>query len=309
MAPRHLRSPTARPVATTAAAVLLLSVAPTRSETLPEQDVDNDWFRAWPPAGVTFSFPSTLNRGDAPLGDLDTLELQAVYIHSLKFRERFDWLLGVQGYRLQAGVPSDAPVPNTLQSAAAVLGFDARFAESWRVRLEAMPGAYSDFHDLSGDDFNVPLSLDVSYSIGPSLLVGAQLSVNPLRESPVLGAAGVRWRFSENWLLSLWFPRPRIEYQLDQGITLFGGITFSGGSFIVAEDFGSRRGRPDLDGETVDFREIRAGGGLRYAVDDRFGVELGGGWTLDRRYHFHERDLLLNGDGAPYVQLSLGLLF
>src|SRR5213083_1750220 len=26
-----------------------------------ESNADNDWFRAWPPAGVTYSFPSTIH--------------------------------------------------------------------------------------------------------------------------------------------------------------------------------------------------------------------------------------------------------
>ena len=93
------------------------------------------------------------------------------------------------------------------------------------------------------------------------------------------------------------------------GVTFFAGATFSGGTYVVADDFGSRRGRSDLDAQPVDFQEVRVGGGLRYTFNDRLGIELGGGWTVDRRYHFRERHLLLNGDGAPYVQLSFGLMF
>jgi len=133
--------------------------------------------------------------------------------------------------------------------------------------------------------------------------------VNAQRDSPLLGGAGVRWKFADDWLLSLWFPRPRIEFKATDNVTVFAGATFTGGSYVVADDFGSRRGRPDLDGEAVDFQEVRVGAGLRYVIKQKLGVELGGGWTVDRRYQFHERDLLLNGDGTPYVQLSFGLMF
>ena len=272
-------------------------------------DVDNDWFRAWPPAGVTYSFPSTIHQGNTRLGDIDTLEFRATFIQSVKLTKNFEWLVGADWYRQQASVPSGSPIPNTLQSAAAVLGFDWRFRERWRTRLEVQPGVYSDFRDISGDDINAPFSVEVSYSISPKLLVGGQLSVNARRDSQLLGGAGVRWKFADDWLLSLWFPRPRIEFKATDSVTLFAGATFTGGTYVVADDFGRRHGRADLDSQPVDFQEVRIGGGLRYVIKDKLGVELGGGWTVDRRYHFHERELLLNGDGAPYVQFSLGLMF
>jgi hypothetical protein len=270
--------------------------------------VDNDWFRAWPPAGVTYSLPSTIHQGSRRLGDIDTLEGRATFIQPLRLDAEFNWLVGADWYRLQAG-GSSGPVPDVLQSAAAVFGFDWRFRERWRLRLEAMPGIYSDFHDITGADVNAPFSLEVSYVLTPNLLVGGQASVNARRESPLIGAFGVRWKFAEDWLLSLWFPRPRIEFRATDRITAFAGATFSGGTFVVADDFGRDSGRDDLGGEAVDFQEVRVGGGLRYTVAQKIGVEVGGGWTMDRRYHFHDRDLLLNGDGAPYVQLSLGLMF
>jgi hypothetical protein len=36
-------------------------------------EVDNDWFRAWPPASVTYSFPSTIRQSSNRLGDINTL--------------------------------------------------------------------------------------------------------------------------------------------------------------------------------------------------------------------------------------------
>lgn len=299
-----------RPLITSTLAVgAFLSVGGSLHATQFDSSVDDDWFRAWPPTGVIYSFPSTIHQGNTRLGDIDTLEFHATYIQSVKLNDSFKWLVGADWHRFQASVPAGTPVPNTLQSAAAVLGFDWHFHEKWRARLEVLPGIYSDFHDISGDDINAPFSVEVSYSISPTLLIGGQLSVHARRDSPLLGAAGVRWKFADDWLLSLWFPRPRIEFKATDHVTLFAGATFTGGTYVVADDFGSRRGRSDLDREAVDFQEVRVGGGLRYAIKQKLAVELGGGWMVDRRYHFHERDLLLNGDGAPYVQLSFGLMF
>ena len=272
-------------------------------------NVEDEWFRAWPPVSVNYTFPSSVRGGGTRFGDLDTLEFRATYIESVKQSDSFNWLLGADWQRIQAGVPVGAPLPNTLQSAAAVAGFDWFFREHWRARLEVLPGVYSDFGDIGGKDFNAPFNVEVSYAFSPNLLVGGQLNVNARRDSPVVGAVGVRWKFAEDWLLSLWFPRPRIEYFATKNTTLFAGANFAGGTFVVADDFGTRRGRPNLDGQAVDFQEIRVGGGVRYTFQQRFAVELSGGWTVDRRYDFHDRDLQFKSAAAPYVQIGFGLKF
>jgi hypothetical protein len=258
---------------------------------------------------VTYSFPSAIRHGGTSLGNLDTLELRGVFIQALKLTDEFKCLVGADWYRSQASVPAGAPIPNTLQSVAAVVGFDWRFHPRWRARLEVLPGVYSDFRDISGDDFNAPVVVDLAYAIRPNLLVGAQLSASARRDFPLLGAVGVRWKFADDWLLSLWFPRPRLEYSPTDRLTFFAGATFAGGTFVVAEDFGVRHGRPALDGQPVDFQEVRAGAGLCYTFKGKFGIELGGGWTLDRRYDFPARNLEFKGDAAPYLQLSAGLTF
>lgn len=271
--------------------------------------VDDEWFRAWPPASVSHTFPSVLRSGGARLGNVDTLEFHATYIASLKQNEHFNWLVGADWQRLETSVPAGVPLPGTLQSAAAVLGFDWRFRERWRARLEVTPGVFSDFRDLGSDDFNAPFNVGISYALNPRLLIGGQLSVNARRKSPVLGAVGVRWKFADAWLLSLWLPRPRLEYFATEKVTLFAGAQFVGGTFVVADEFGRRHGRASLDGQPVDFQEIRVGGGVRYAVGRKLALELSGGWTTDRRYNFHGRRLEFKSDSAPYVQLGFGMQF
>ncbi len=273
-------------------------------------NVEDEWFRAWPPVSATYSLPSPVRQGGgAQLGDLDTLELHATHIEAVEQTERFNWLLGLEWRRIQAGVPPGVALPATLQSAAAVVGFDWFPADRWRARLEVLPGVYSDFRDVGGDDFNAPFNLEVSCSVGPNLLLGGQLNVNGRRESPLLGAVGVRWKFSEDWLLSLWFPRPRVEYFVGKRITLFGGASFVSGTFQVADDFGRTRGQPSLDGQPVTFQEIRAGVGVRYAIGHKFAVEFSGGATVDRRYEFEQQNIEFKTSPAPYAQVGFGLRF
>jgi hypothetical protein len=265
--------------------------------------------RGGPPAEVTYSFKSIARLDGAALGDLDTLTLHASWVESFAQSDRFRWLAGADWRRVQASVPAGAPVPDTLQSAAVVLGFDWEINDRWRARLEAIPGVYSDFEDFSGDDFNAPFGVEVSYAINPNLVVGVQFSVDARREMPFVGIPGVRWRLNDRWLLSLWIPRPQIEYRATDELTLFAGASLTGGSYVVADDFGTRSGRPQLNGAAVDFREVRVGGGLRWRVGKWLFAEAAGGWTVERRYDFHEEDTEIKAGGAPYVQASFGATF
>lgn len=265
-----------------------------------------DRFGNAPPAAFSYAWPSTIRLGDDALGDIDSAEFVASYVDAFGGGASWDWLAGANWRRHQFDLPDASPLPDTLQGAAAVVGAHWRINDRWRARLEVQPGIYSDFRDVSGSDFNAPVLVEAAYRFHDRLEVGVQLNVDAFRESPVFGSVGVSWRIDDRWLFSLWIPRPQIEFALDEQWTVFAGASFAGGSFRVAEDFGQGVGRPELGDTVVDFQEVRAGVGVRFTVLDKLALELAGGWMIDRRFHFHERDLLVNGDGAPYVQLSLG---
>lgn len=262
-----------------------------------------------PPSSFTYGFSAPISLGNAGLGDIDSAEFQSVWVAPVVRRERFDILGGFSYRRFQFDTPAGAPLPNTLQSVAGVVGIQSRFGDNWRARLEALPGIYSDFSDVSGEDITSPFVLEVAYEINPTLEIGGQVMVNPFRKSTVIGAAGVTWLINDYLKLEFWIPRPQIEYQMNENLTLFAGGSLSGGSFRLGEDFGDSAGRPNLNGELVDYQEIRGGLGARFNLGRSITAELAGGWIFDRRFEFHEQDLTANGEGAPYVQFSLGARF
>ncbi|MBG86199.1 MAG: hypothetical protein CMO80_04785 [Verrucomicrobiales bacterium] len=262
-----------------------------------------------PPSSFTYGFSAPISLGNANLGDIDSAEFGGVYVAQIPVRDRYDFLGGVSLRRFQFGTPAGSPLPNTLQSVAGVVGAQGRFGDSWRARIEALPGIYSDFSDISGEDITSPVVLEGAYLVHDDLEIGAQLMLNPFRSSKVIGTLGVTWLIDDYWKLEFWLPRPQIEYSISEDLTLFAGGSLGGGSFRVAEDFGDSVGRPNLNSELVDFREIRAGAGARFNVGGSITAELAAGWIFDRRFEFHRRDLTANGDGAPYVQFSLGARF
>jgi len=201
---------------------------------------------------------------------------------------------------------SNADVPTSLTALALKVGYTRTLSPRWSLRAEVDPGLYSDFDDLTSDDFNAPFGLRALYAQSRELQWGLAVFVDVRSHRPVIGGIGARWQFAPQWTLLAFLPAPRVEYALAPNLTLFAGARAQGGSFRVAEDFGRRRARPTLDNQIVDFREITLGVGGRWQVQPRLAVSLGVGWMLDRRFEYEKRDLLLNGDGAPIFSLSVG---
>lgn len=274
--------------------------------------------------GLEFShsLDAPISRGDRELGDLNTMVSGFRYLRTLALDgeaapagplgetpgpgSAWSLRLGMDWQRFDFSLPDGAPMPDMLQSLALKVGVNWQFAEKWAALLEADPGLYSDFEDIGWSDVNVPVGMRFTYSPNRSLTWVFGLRYDAYNELPVLPGLGVRWRMDDHWTLSLMMPRPRLEYAWTDRLMLFAGGEFKGGGYRVAEDFGRRRGEPQLDDEQVTYREIRVGGGLRYRLARLLRLTVEGGWAVDRRFVFDDADLQFNGDGAPYIQIGLG---
>lgn len=200
---------------------------------------------------------------------------------------------------------SRADAPESLTALALKVGYARQLAPQWSLRAEIDPGLYSDFEDVSGDDFNAPFGLRLLYAQSRELQWGFALFVDPRGSNPVIGGVGARWVFAPDWTLLFFLPEPRVEYALSPTVSLYAGAGLRGGTFRVAEDFGRKRGRAALDNQDVDFRELNAGVGVRWTIDQNLTLDLGVGRLLDRRFEYEKRNLLLNGDGAVQFNLSV----
>ncbi|HEY1107816.1 MAG TPA: DUF6268 family outer membrane beta-barrel protein, partial [Opitutaceae bacterium] len=185
------------------------------------------------------------------------------------------------------------------------LGYNRKLSPQWSLRAELQPGLYSDFEDISGDDFNAPFGLRAVYARSREFQWLFGINVDLRANNPVMGGFGFRWQFAKDWTLMFMVPEPRIEYAVSPELKLFAGASLRGGTFRVAEDFGRRRGRAALDNQDVDFREISVGAGLRWQIQPGLALSTSVGWMLDRRFEYEKRDLLINGDGAPTAMLSI----
>ena len=219
-------------------------------------------------------------------------------------RVGFDW------QRFFFALPDRAPLPNTLQSLSAVVGFDMQLFESWLVRIEAQPGFYSGSGDFSARDFNVPVIIGGSYVASADLQWIAGVSVDVNRSIPVFPAVGMRWKFADQWVLNAVLPRPRLQYAWSKELTLYAGADVRAATFRVSRDFGDTHGDSRLNRAVVDLTEIRAGVGASWKVSSWLQADLETGVVAYRDFDFHRADHNYQSKGAAaYGQLVIGAKF
>ena len=253
----------------------------------------------------SYSAPADISRGTANLGEMDAVEVGLRYTALIRVSDTYAYNVGIDYERWGFSMAPGLAVPNTLQGVSLVLGNRWKFADKWTLALSARPGLYSDFEDISGDDFSVPVTVLVSYDLNPQWQFLFGVNFQSGRDIPVLPAIGAVWKPTEQWTVSITLPRPNVTYAFDDKLAIFAGGELAGGAYTVGDKFGTRLGDPTLDGELLTYREIRAGAGVRYDVSKKLRLELEGGWVIDRRFIYHDRDLQFNGDGAPYVRIGL----
>ncbi|HEY1109566.1 MAG TPA: DUF6268 family outer membrane beta-barrel protein [Opitutaceae bacterium] len=255
-------------------------------------------------ADISYSGASDIAEGSRALGEIKHSAFQLESTRAFELGQDSAFLAGVTWRRFDFS-GSIADVPDTLQAIALQLGYKRKLSPRWSLSAEIQPGLYSDFEDISGDDFNAPFGVRAIYARSREFQWLFGLNVDFRSHNPVMGGFGFRWQFAKDWTLLFLVPQPRIEYAVSPELTLFAGASLRGGTFRVAEDFGRRRGRATLDNQDVDFREISVGAGLRWQLQPGLTLSTSVGWMLDRRFEYEKRDLLINGKGAPTALLSI----
>ncbi len=248
---------------------------------------------------------SDIKLGTVNLGEIDTTHMRIRYGAAFSTSRNYSWRIGLEYEQHSFGLPAGAMLPNSLRQIAVNLGDTWRIGDKWALQFEADPGVYSDLEDIDIEDFNVPLSFRALYFQRPNLIWTLALIGNIKSEFPVVGGVGLRWNPTDKTTIDIVLPRPQIAYRVSERLSVFAGGEFKGGGYRVAENFGSRVGRPDLNDVDVFYREARAGAGLKWQITEKIGAVIEGGWVIDRRFTFRDRDLQFNGDGAGYFQVAI----
>ena len=256
---------------------------------------------------IEFSYAGSagIAEGTQPLGRISGSQSRVAAVRTHPLDTETAWLLGASWQRLDFSPPAGAPIPTELTALALQLGYSCQLNPAWALRLEIDPGLYSDLRDLNGSDFNAPCSLRLVRTVSREFQWLIGLDVDLRSGTPVMGGGGARWQITPNCTLLLVVPSPRVEWTVSPSLALFVGAGYRSSAYRVADDFGRRHARPELDAQIVDYREISAGAGLRWQLTPAVAVHAGAGWMFDRRFQYADRNLLLNGDGAVTAQLTV----
>jgi hypothetical protein len=286
-----------------AAAAFLVAVSPSLAQTAVAPRAGAAPLETF--AEVSIAGSSGIAEGSRALGDISGFSTRVGAIRTLALDERSAWLVGVSCQRFEFRPPAGAPIPHDLTALALKFGYNRQLDARWSLRAEIDPGLYSDLRNIGGGDFSAPIGLRLVRASSRELQWLFGLNIDPRSGSPILGGAGVRWQITPDVLLLAVVPTPRIEWTVSRDVTLFAAANLRSGAFRVGPDFGSHHARPALDGLIVDYREISAGAGARWQLSPGVALNAAAGWMFDRRFEFHARHLLLNGDGAATAQLTL----
>ena len=133
------------------------------------------------------------------------------------------------------------------------------------------------------------------------------MGVDYERRYPVLPGGGVRWKISREWVLNAVLPSPRLEYSLDENMTLYAGAHFKETTFRVDDRFGFDHGQPSAwNNAVVTYTEVRTGGGIEWQILPYMTLTAEAGYLAYRSFDFHRVGVRFKQDeGAPYGMISL----
>ena len=240
-------------------------------------------------------------------GDQDAIQNSFSYAHRILLSGHLYLRLGIDYARFDFSSTS-APVPDHLQSVAAVVGVDYMHNNDVGAFLQVKPGFYTE-DNFDSASFDAPITLGRIFVLQTDrwyLFTG--LNASFLRgRFPVVPLVGVIWMPDDKWKVLGLLPEPRVIYSPNDKWDFWLGGELIGGSF--------RTDRKDtifpskLNGAEVDYTEYRAGGGFIYSPCNNVSIDLGGGYAIRREFDFHRADIRYKADGAPYLRVEFKAKF
>jgi len=262
-------------------------------------------------AETSFFGSGAANAGSTNFGNITEISSSASFVLSAQVRDTALLRLGIEWQRYSFDPEARAPIPDSIQGLDLAIGADLQVSPAVLLRIEAHPGIYSEFRNVSWQDFNVPFEVAGTYFVSSDLLFIGGIYVDVNSELPVFPVVGIHWKVSDKWVLEGVAPRPQLQYLLSDKITLFAGADLREATFRVDNQFGQVRGIPKLNDAILDYFEIRAGAGLTWKVFKNVNLDVEGGCTPYRRFEYPRADgyKVKSEDLVPYVRIGLSAKF
>ena len=97
-------------------------------------------------------------------------------------------------------------------------------------------------------------------------------------------------------MLSAIPPKPQLQYELNNALTLYVGAELIGGTYHLNNQFGTNHAsvqgtnHSSLNGQIVDFNEDRVGAGVTWKFTPNLSLDLSGGYIPYRTFDYHPLD-------------------
>ncbi|MCE0499241.1 MAG: DUF6268 family outer membrane beta-barrel protein [Methylacidiphilales bacterium] len=272
-------------------------------------------------AETSYSGGAETKQGSANIGDVSNINSHLNYVISPQITDGILLRFGFDAERNSFGLPAQAPLPNTLQSVNAIIGADFALNDKILLRAELHPGIYSDFVNVNGNDFDMPVQIGGTYLWNSDFQIIFGLQIDLKSDYPIMGLPGFRWQFADKWVLSAIPPRPQLQYQLNNALTLYTGAEILSGTYQLNSNFGIDHGHgpasdySDLNDNVVDFIEFRVGAGFTWKFTPNLNLDVSGGYMPYRSFDIHPDDIGFAtqntsfhndiGNGAPYAEIGI----
>jgi hypothetical protein len=254
----------------------------------------------------SYVFESDLHRNGS-FGEQYAVQNSFAYGHRFFLSGHLYLHLGIAYDRFDFGT-TGAPVPDHLQSVAAIIGVDYMHNNDVGAFIQVKPGIYTQ-DDFDSAAFDAPITLGRIWVIQPDhLYLFTGVNAAFLRgRFPVIPIVGMIWEPNDQWKVVGMLPEPRVIYSPNDHWDFWVGGELAGGSFRT--DRNNAIFPAKLNGAQVDYSEYRVGGGFIYSPSDNVSIDLGGGYAIQRQFDFHRADLKYEADGAPYLRLEFKAKF
>ena len=253
----------------------------------------------------------SVDLGSKTVGIFKEVTSSASFVLSDQISNPFILRLGIDWDRFAFNTSNRlTPLPASVDALDAVIGGDIQLTSALLIRIEAHPGIYGSFNEVTGRDFNVPIRIGASYFKSDSLIYIAGLSIDVNSDWPVIPAVGIYWKVSDQWVINGVAPRPQLQYIVSDKLTLFVGADLQTETFRVDNQFGTSRGIPKLNHAILDFWEIRGGAGFTWAITGKVKLDLETGAVPYRQFDFNRADFNMSSSSwSPYVHLGFSASF
>jgi hypothetical protein len=269
----------------------------------------------------SYTGSSIVKQGNARLGGVNNINSDFNYVISPQIKDGLLLRFGFDTERNSFGLFPNAPLPNTLQSVNAIIGADMSIGDKTIVRVELHPGIYSDFVNVTGNDFDMPAQIGGTYLYSKDFQVIFGIQIDLKSNYPVIGLPGFRWQFADKWVLSAIPPKPQLQYELNQALTLYVGAEILDGTYHLNNSFGTNHGHgpsttnSQFNNNICDFTEVRVGAGVTWKFTPNLSLDISGGYMPYRDFDLHPDQIGFDvhdtsfhndiGDGAPYAEAGI----